>query len=577
MIPVVYSESSGMSTTDDGDQQLRRRLDRERRARQAAEEIAEKTLRSLYLSNRNLDLLAQVAAVANQAQSTSDALRAALPILVQLGPWDIGVAFMLQPVEDGEGDPQLHAVYRVGNRDRLPDVGSGAHQIGESKRADIASLALADSLWVSDLVKEELAVDGEDLDEGSAAAFPLLTADGVMGSIVLLAPTASEPDDSYPDRAGMMGQQLGAVIDRENRAADREATQRRLAAQVEERTQDLLRVRSRAHAAARSRESLQAILSHELLTPLHAIRNAVDSAPADKSAELASLCTIISESTDRLTSRINDLMDLMDYTTGEVVAVEAEPIRVLEPSLQEFSQLLATDQREITLTTDASAEQELLFDRSAVVAAFEASVALVLANTSGPVGVTLGLSGGNLNISVTATEADRVSSHTLVSQIVSAAGGAVSETVSGGKYGVVARIPATPSIPPRQGTGHRVLLVDDTDVARHLGSGIVRSLGFEVDTAADGLEALDMLSQSTEYALVLMDVGMPRLDGYETTRAIRAGQAGFTAAALPIIALTALTSDADQLRSQLAGMDDFISKPFTRADLADVVNRFVAQ
>ena len=98
-----------------------------------------------------------------------------------------------------------------------------------------------------------------------------------------------------------------------------------------------------------------------------------------------------------------------------------------------------------------------------------------------------------------------------------------------------------------------------------------------MDTAADGLEALDMLSQSTEYALVLMDVGMPRLDGYETTRAIRAGQAGFTAAALPIIALTALTSDADQLRSQLAGMDDFISKPFTRADLADVVNRFVAQ
>ena len=155
-----------MSTTDDGDQQLQRRLDRERRARQAAEEIAEKTLRSLYLSNRNLDLLAQVAAVANQAHSTSDALREALPILVQLGPWDIGMAFMLQSVEDGEVDPQLHAVYRVGNPDRLPDVGTGAHQIGKSKRADIASLALADSLWVSDLDKEELAVDGEELNAG---------------------------------------------------------------------------------------------------------------------------------------------------------------------------------------------------------------------------------------------------------------------------------------------------------------------------------------------------------------------------------------------------------------------------
>lgn len=566
-----------MTTPDDNDQLLRRRLDRERRARQAAEEIAEKTLRSLYLSNRNLDLLAQVAAVANQAHSTSDALREALPILVHLGPWDVGVAFMLQHVEEGEGDPQLQAVYRVGNPDRLPNMGTAAHQTGKSKRAGIASLALADSLWISDLSKEELAVDGEELDEGSAAGFPLLTADGVMGSIVLLAPTASEPDDSYPDRAGMMGQQLGAVIDRENRAKDRESTQRRLAAQIEERTQDLLRARSRAHEAARSRESLQATLSHELLTPLHAIRNAVDSAPVNKSSELESLCAIISDSTNRLTSRINDLMDLMDYTTGEVVAVEAEPARVLEPSLQEFSQLLATSQREIVLTTDVSAEQELLFDLSAVVAGFEASVALVLANTSGPVRVILSLSGGNLNISVTATEADRVSSHTLVSQIVSAAGGSVSESVSGGKYGVITRIPATPSTPPRQGTGNRALLVDDTDVARHLGSGIVRSLGFEVDTAADGLEALDMLNRSTEYALVLMDVGMPRLDGYETTRAIRAGQAGFVAAALPIIALTALTSDADRLRSQLAGMDDFISKPFTRADLADVVKRFVAQ
>ena len=193
-------------------------------------------------------------------------------------------------------------------------------------------------------------------------------------------------------------------------------------------------------------------------------------------------------------------------------------------------------------------------------AAFEASVALVLANSSGPVSVRLSLSGGGLALTIAANEAQRTSDSSIASQILTAAGGSISESASGDRYSVIARLPAAPSGPPRQGQGNRVLLVDDTEVARHLGSGIIRSLGLQVDTAADGLEAIDMLAVSSDFSLVLMDIGMPRLDGYETTRAIRAGQAGSKAANLPIVALTALTSDADRLRSQLAGMDEFIPK-----------------
>lgn len=561
--------------TDNSIDRLEKRLTRERRARETAEQIAERTLRTLYLANRNLELLAQVAAVANQSSSADEVLRDTLPILVELGPWDIGLACLIEAGATNDRDPQLIASHRFGNPDRIPKAGTGNGRAIAAPTADISSKALVEPIWVADFTQTPFHFGVENLAEGSACAFPLMTENGAAGSIVLLSPTKTEADEGFRDRAGIIGQQLGAVVDRELRVADREAAQQRLAAQVESRTQELVRERSREHAAARSRESLQATLSHELLTPLHAISNAVDSAKENATPEMQPLCNIVSDSASRLTNRVNQLMDLMDYTAGEVIAVEALPASVLTPSLDDYNRLLRSSARPITMTVDPSADQELIFDRSAVVAAFEASVALVLANSTDMVTVRINLSGGNLMMTISASAAERTSDPSIAAQIVSTAGGSIAESVTNDTYQVTARIPAIPSGPPRHGQGHRVLLVDDTEVARHLGSGIVRSLGLAVDTAADGIEAIDALTADHNYALVLMDIGMPRLDGYETTRAIRAGQAGSAAANLPIVALTALTSDADQLRSQLAGMDDFISKPFSKADLAATVKRFI--
>jgi len=112
------------------------------------------------------------------------------------------------------------------------------------------------------------------------------------------------------------------------------------------------------------------------------------------------------------------------------------------------------------------------------------------------------------------------------------------------------------------GKTHRILVVDDLEPSRRLLGGMVKSLGYEIETAGDGLEALAKLSLDVD--LLLLDVLMPGLDGYETARRIRS-HADFHD--LPIIMVTALDSREDRVRSVEAGASDFIAKPVDRTEL----------
>lgn len=122
------------------------------------------------------------------------------------------------------------------------------------------------------------------------------------------------------------------------------------------------------------------------------------------------------------------------------------------------------------------------------------------------------------------------------------------------------------------GSARRVLVVEDNPVNQLVAIGLLEALGYVVTTADDGQCALEVLETET-FDAVLMDVQMPRLDGYAATRAIRAAECD--GARIPIIAMTAAAVEGERERCLESGMDDFLTKPVNPAALGAMVAQWI--
>jgi CheY-like chemotaxis protein len=131
------------------------------------------------------------------------------------------------------------------------------------------------------------------------------------------------------------------------------------------------------------------------------------------------------------------------------------------------------------------------------------------------------------------------------------------------------------ALTPRE-TDRRVLLVEDNPVNREVAIGILELLGYRVDSAEDGLQALER-SETGAYDLILMDCQMPVMDGFTATMGIRERERQTQATHIPIVALTANAMERDREQCLAAGMDDYLSKPFTQHQLKDLLDRWVGQ
>ncbi|MGE0433076.1 MAG: response regulator [Planctomycetota bacterium] len=120
----------------------------------------------------------------------------------------------------------------------------------------------------------------------------------------------------------------------------------------------------------------------------------------------------------------------------------------------------------------------------------------------------------------------------------------------------------------------RILVAEDNPTNQQVIIKLLERHGLQVDTVGNGTLAIEALERK-RYALVLMDVHMPELDGIEATRRIRRSGAVLDAR-IPIIAMTASVLPRDRTRCQEVGMNDFLFKPIRRADLVTILNRWLA-
>ena len=121
-----------------------------------------------------------------------------------------------------------------------------------------------------------------------------------------------------------------------------------------------------------------------------------------------------------------------------------------------------------------------------------------------------------------------------------------------------------------------ILLVEDNKTSQKVANKIINKIGYNVDIASNGKEAVKAL-QKKNYALVLMDIQMPVMDGIQATLLIRDLQSPVLNHSIPIIAMTAATMDWDEKRCRAAGMNDFITKPIHSKHLEETINKYIVK
>jgi CheY-like chemotaxis protein len=543
---------------------LQRRLDRERAARKESELIAERSLRRLYARQRALDLLTRSAAASNAATDDRVAFHEVMTMIAEEYEWHVG--HLLIPARDDPtalvsssywvgkpGDPfyeQIRAA-TIGARFE-PGVGVPGRVTMEGPRWEMKP---------TDLVAARRPL----LSTGTVFAFGVMVEDALAGVVEFLSPVPKPPDPDLLELAVPIGEQLGRVVERARAREAEDQHRQELERTVAERTEDLLKARDRAEALARARSALFNAVTHELSTPVHAAQAAMHARPPDLETAGSQL-TMLERRIEALVSVASD--------SGRTI-VGKPSIHVLADLVAEVcatqQALIAPYGGTLTLSDDPTAAEEVLIDSERLRSALDTLIAgLRLAQTDTQVSVGVRLVGSQCVVDVGSHGRPDSRTIDVVQGLCREARGDLH--VDEGGYTVV--FPVSRPRLRRTGNTRHILLVDDTKVTQQLASLMLNDAGLDVDLADDGLQAIAALEQR-DYGVVLMDIRMPRLDGLSATRRIRAGGAGSDRSEVPIVAMTAESAPGAAEAGMLAGVDAYLTKPFTKQTLLALVHRYL--
>lgn len=123
-------------------------------------------------------------------------------------------------------------------------------------------------------------------------------------------------------------------------------------------------------------------------------------------------------------------------------------------------------------------------------------------------------------------------------------------------------------------TSIKLLVVEDTAIARKIIQVTLAPLGYSIDMAVDGKEAIKLFTENS-YDFVFMDLGLPDMNGIEVTKKLRKLEKERGSSIIPIVALTAHHTEEDKDRGLAVGMQEFILKPLSKEVAQATINKYV--